>query len=262
MRATAFAETLPEAGEPQPGPDQGCSRRDGPEPPDRVRLATVLLGVLACAPFRAGAQPKAPSAGGSYESTYGAPVPMEIEEIARGVGNYQRTTVRSKAVVDTYAGGYYLLKGKGGAQVLGIPVPEVGAATDEFRGRDVEVVGLVREIPLHQATNRFCGLESKCEDPLLPALPNRQGGMPIQSITFWRIVDAGDDGGTGIESKGRRTLESLVGNSGKMDKQAIRVVGQFRGRNLYGDLPAKSERTASDWVIKDCLLYTSDAADE
>jgi hypothetical protein len=29
------------------------------------------------------------------------------------------------------------------------------------------------------------------------------------------------------------------------------VVGQFRGKNLYGDLPAKSQRDSADWVIKD-----------
>ena len=31
----------------------------------------------------------------------------------------------------------------------------------------------------------------------------------------------------------------------------MRVVGKFRGRNLFGDLPARSERDSADWVIKD-----------
>jgi hypothetical protein len=31
----------------------------------------------------------------------------------------------------------------------------------------------------------------------------------------------------------------------------VRVVGKFRGHNLYGDLPSKSQRRSADWVIKD-----------
>ena len=31
----------------------------------------------------------------------------------------------------------------------------------------------------------------------------------------------------------------------------VRVVGKFRGKNLYGDLPARRARERGDWVIKD-----------
>lgn len=34
----------------------------------------------------------------------------------------------------------------------------------------------------------------------------------------------------------------------------MRVAGQFRGRNLYGDLPARSHLDKDDWVIKDELF--------
>lgn len=34
----------------------------------------------------------------------------------------------------------------------------------------------------------------------------------------------------------------------------LRVVGKFRGRNLYGDLPIRSARRRQDWVIKDDLF--------
>jgi len=50
------------------------------------------------------------------------------------------------------------------------------------------------------------------------------------------------------------TLEQLVGREGKMDGQLVRVVGKFRGRNLFGDLPARSMRRADDWVIKESLF--------
>jgi hypothetical protein len=32
--------------------------------------------------------------------------------------------------------------------------------------------------------------------------------------------------------------------------EVVRVVGRFRGRNLFGDLPARSQKGANDWVIK------------
>ncbi|MEO8359714.1 MAG: Ig-like domain-containing protein [Vicinamibacteria bacterium] len=50
------------------------------------------------------------------------------------------------------------------------------------------------------------------------------------------------------------SLEQLVTRAGKMDGQLVRVVGKFRGRNLFADLPGKSMRTVNDWVIKDSLF--------
>ena len=50
------------------------------------------------------------------------------------------------------------------------------------------------------------------------------------------------------------SLELLVTRAGKMDGQLVRVVGKFRGRNLFADLPARSMRRVDDWVIKDSLF--------
>jgi hypothetical protein len=50
------------------------------------------------------------------------------------------------------------------------------------------------------------------------------------------------------------TLEALVAKPDKQEGRLVRVVGQFRGRNLYGDLPISSEKSRSDWVIKDDLF--------
>jgi hypothetical protein len=213
-------------------------------------LLALLLALLICAPQPSRAQAKAPPMSGSYESVYGVPEPMQLEEIARGVGHYERKTVRTKVVMDYFAGEYYLLKGPGAAKVLGISVAELSSEMNSFLGRDVEIVGLVRRIPDHQTSFPICGPESKCNDPLLPALPNRQGTMPVQSITIWKIVDLTEPGGTGTTG-GYLTIESLVLRPGRHDNQTIRVIGQFRGGNLYGDMPANSERSPADWVIKD-----------
>jgi hypothetical protein len=46
-------------------------------------------------------------------------------------------------------------------------------------------------------------------------------------------------------------LRALVASAGAAEKQLVRVRGQFRGRNLFGDLPGESRRGSSDWVIQD-----------
>jgi hypothetical protein len=49
------------------------------------------------------------------------------------------------------------------------------------------------------------------------------------------------------------SLEEVVTKPGKYDGKVLQVVGKFRGQNLYGDLPARSQRSSGDWVIKDDL---------
>ncbi|HET9316939.1 MAG TPA: hypothetical protein VFQ51_15205, partial [Vicinamibacteria bacterium] len=49
------------------------------------------------------------------------------------------------------------------------------------------------------------------------------------------------------------SLEDLVYSGGKADGRTVKVVGQFRGSNLHGDLPPVSHQNESDWVIKDAF---------
>jgi hypothetical protein len=122
----------------------------------------------------------------------------------------------------------------------------MASEANNFLGREVEIVGLVRPLPDNEDP-----LQSKLEDPLLPPLPKRQGSMPPQSITFWKIVDRTDFRGVLPGSQDYLTLESLVFSPGQFVNRKVRIIGQFRGRNLYGDLPARSERSPLDWVIKE-----------
>ena len=46
-------------------------------------------------------------------------------------------------------------------------------------------------------------------------------------------------------------LRALVASAGAAEKRSVRVRGQFRGRNLFGDLPGESRQASSDWVIQD-----------
>ncbi len=49
------------------------------------------------------------------------------------------------------------------------------------------------------------------------------------------------------------SLEDLVYSGGKADGKLVKVVGQFRGSNLHGDLPPVSRLHESDWVLKDAF---------
>ncbi len=71
-------------------------------------------------------------------------------------------------------------------------------------------------------------------------------------IQFWSW--AGPPEKVGKDRGAIISLEQLVARAGKMDGQLVRVVGKFRGRNLFADLPARSMRSANDWVIKDSLF--------
>ncbi len=213
-----------------------------------VRLAVAASAILlAAASVEAQTGGSISSSGSRYGSYYGPPVDVALADIASGGGSYQKRAVRTRGELDALGFGYtYFRLRDEGAEVLIIPVPEIAEHLRHLRGRRVEVVGLVRVLP------ERCG---DCSDPPLPTLPERQGHpeWPQVSVTIWRISDASrDEAGPKVKPLDT-TLEALVSSPGKRDGQLVRVVGKFRGRNLYGDLPVKSQRSNSDWVIKDEL---------
>lgn len=46
-------------------------------------------------------------------------------------------------------------------------------------------------------------------------------------------------------------LESLVKGPDRYQGRTIVVRGSFRGRNLFGDMPAGTAKDRSDWVLRD-----------
>jgi hypothetical protein len=190
-----------------------------------------------------------------YEDAVGVP----LSDIVRGFA-YNKKAVITQGVLDMMDTSlqYYRLRDEGAAALI---VPVYGAHDDVRRlvGREVEVTGLVREVPHHQeccVKVPRCILDSECEDPSLPPLPSleEQGRnhWPHVSVTIWAITDLTPPPGAERKREYRGvSLESLVMNPGERDGLTLRVVGQFRGKNLYGDLPSRSQRQSSDWVIKD-----------
>jgi hypothetical protein len=81
------------------------------------------------------------------------------------------------------------------------------------------------------------------------------GGSPVGgSIQFWKFLGPPEENEKAVSAAPTLSLEALVAHPDKQEGRLVRVLGQFRGRNLFGDLPSSSERSRSDWVIKDDLF--------
>jgi hypothetical protein len=127
----------------------------------------------------------------------------------------------------------YALRGSFGGRVYVTPLSD--AATEwetrapRWMGREVEVTGLFN------------------------AGANPDTGQTAYYIAMWGFLGPPDE-------KAQRgkvtevTLEELVTKPGKLDGKYVRVRGQFRGQNLFGDLPSSSRMRSSDWVIKEELF--------
>jgi hypothetical protein len=215
----------------------------------RVVLAAPAVLLMAARPAAAQLSVE-PS--GRYEM-YGEPIDVELWDVAFSAGRYQKRNIRTGGTADWLEEPYLRLRDQG-AEVVLIPTPGIEADLRSLLGRDVEVTGIVRELQRPRSDPCLLGHWSLCEDPNLPPLPDltdSRGHWPRVSITVWSLTDMTE------QRKKQRlealtvTLEALLSRPGARDGQTVRVVGKFRGRNLYGDLPARSQRNSSDWVIKD-----------
>jgi hypothetical protein len=179
--------------------------------------------------------------GNIYEQMYGEPLDISLEDLVNGSAAYEGRAVRTRGVMfpatdilsmnSTQSGGerQFVLRERGFVVRI-TPRPEI-AANFNFEamsniGRVMEVTGLFRSVTDSSLTDARGEIE------------------------FWRILAAPDKKERNKEGR-LVSLETLVGRPGRWDGRLVRVVGQFRGRNLFGDLPAKSQRTLSDWVIKE-----------
>jgi hypothetical protein len=173
-----------------------------------------------------------------YEMLYGTPVDVSLSDLVQNPMAYSNRAVRTSGRLEMSPSiqnrRTYILADSAVDTALLQPVPEIGAEFEsdamQFLGRQTQITGLVQE------------LSSNLGDPTQPRI----------GITFWQFM------GPPEEVKGPLkfvdvSLESLVSRPGREDGKTVRVVGKFRGRNLYGDLPARSERASGDWVIKDDL---------
>jgi hypothetical protein len=215
-----------------------------------AQLLLLLGPATADAQVRPMATPPSPTAFASY----GEPESVPLSDIATKGQYYQRVNVRTTGEMRSLGGNTaYFILADGSSRVLLIPAIE--GTSDVFRlvGRPIELTGVVRVLPAQQQMVRcYAQLmpESKCLDPELPVLPNARQEWPPVSITFFSMVDATPFGEKKAGAPGGVSLLEIITNPGPYAVKPITVVGVFAGRNLFGDLPAGSQRTPSDWVLK------------
>jgi hypothetical protein len=104
----------------------------------------------------------------------------------------------------------------------------VAVESKGWPGQVIEVTGVVRRDATSPATS------------------------PRYAVSFWDFDASGLPIGPSIAAEATSVkLPELIANPDAVRGRLVRVVGQFRGRNLYGDLPAPSFRHRLDWVLKD-----------
>jgi len=196
--------------------------------------ALIALGLARSAPAQIVVGQSDPS---RYEMMYGTPVEVSVDDLAQQPESYVGRAVRthgqlelSMEVGQTRRG--YLMRGLL-YRIIVAPVPDIQSEFEQqamqLLGRDVEVTGVFVQ---GQAS---------------------QTGGPNSGVQFWTYTGPPEKEPKGDIKAPEIKLEKLVTTPGTRDGQMIRVVGKFRGRNLYGDLPVSTQRTTADWVIKDDL---------
>lgn len=176
----------------------------------------------------------------SYEAQYGTPQDVTLDDLTIGVVRYHNAAVRVAGNLDIspYANGSpaasFALR-KGGAWVYLAPLKSGDDRLETdflgWIGREVTVTGLFMERGVN------------------PAVPTTSSSPPEGTLRYWRIEGPAEKRTKDeFPTADRRSMKALVEQS--EDGAIVRVVGQFRGRNLYGDLPLDSQRKSGDWVIK------------
>jgi len=168
-----------------------------------------------------------------YEALYGTPEEIPLEEVIRMLQRGERFThsVRTRGRFEDPGSGaaarsrptYALCEGPRCLSPVR-PAEEVAhafeVASESFRARELDIVG----------------------------------AFESGEFLFWSYTLASSDSnprGPG----GGLTLEALVNQKAPFGNRDVTVRGQFRGRNLFGDLPTGSGATPADWVISDGPFY-------
>jgi hypothetical protein len=171
-----------------------------------------------------------------YEQQYGTPVEVALSDLTQNASAYEGRAVRTKGQLDVESaqnGRQFGLRDIFGNRVLLVPVNEISGGWDtealKMTGKEIEVTGVF-------GSSRQTG--------------SLAGGY----IQFWKFLGPPEEDEKAVAAAPTLALEALVTHPDKQEGRLVRVVGQFRGRNLFGDLPSSSERSRSDWVIKDDLF--------
>lgn len=186
------------------------------------------------------------------EAQYGPPRVIELEALNLMPESYQRNHVIVEGEFSAIGVGQQWVLRHSGTSVLVIPGREFDAGQlSHLAGRRVEVRGIIRMLRKKQYVGKPPTDLDLVEDPLLPPMPADSPELPRASITVLAVRERASPESVAPQEIGggipRRILEEPAAYAGK----TTRILGQFRGRNLFGDLPLESARGKQDWVLKD-----------
>jgi hypothetical protein len=211
-----------------------------------VAATLVLFAQAAQVPPRYPTDPEVPRPQGG---TYGEPQGADLASLVFAPESCHGNHVIAKGRVDLLEHGKYWLLVDGHARVLLLAsYGMTGTDFDRMIGAWTEVRGICRAIRPKEYLN---GVDvDTLMFPDLPPLPAPRQDRPQVSITAFSVTDAGGPGraGPGAETA---IIRTVLNDPGAFVGVSVRVVGLFRGRNLFGDLPADSQRSPSDWVLKE-----------
>jgi hypothetical protein len=206
-------------------------------PVARAAALATLLSLLAATPLAAQ----------EYEAMYGQAIDVSLSDIVLNPESYRDRAVRTRGRLDisnNRSGVGYLLRAGVGAAVLIVPVADAAGAWEKsarrWLGHDVDITGVVVGQTIRGSVSEEATI----------------------GINFWSFIGPREKITKDAAERAQIvTLESLVSRVGQRDGQLVRVVGRFRGRNLFGDLPAKSQQSGGDWVIKqdEYAVWVTDA---
>jgi hypothetical protein len=166
----------------------------------------------------------------------GRPIDTTVKELIEEPGGFASQPIRVRARLERAEGGGYRLADDDASIVV---TPEPGLATllrasAQWVGHEIEITGRLRR-------------QGNPSGPAAaPSLPSTTA-LGDYFVSAWDCQ--GPEAAQATEGQAV-TLEALVSNPAAYEGEVVRVVGKFRGRNVHGDLPAKSQRHDTDWVIK------------
>jgi hypothetical protein len=168
-----------------------------------------------------------------YEMQYGKTIEVSLDDLVRMPESYVGKAVRTRGQLDIVPGTSrlsYSLRATFGERMRIYPVPQAESDFERqartWVGREVEVTGAV----------------NISQDPTA-------GGQSVYMLV-WGILGPPDEKAV-RRNEPTVPLEELVSKARQYDGQMVTVLGQFRGENLFGDLPSASRRRSADWVLKE-----------
>jgi len=216
----------------------GMSGPDGESLPNNLSSVPTLRRVEVPKPVAADTQKAvdrilewlgrpAPTGAVLREALYGRTVETAVGDVLEAPTSYLGRAVRLRGRLDAPAGTTEYRLVDGDLSLAVVPeaelVPFFQSQVTTWKGQDVELVGVFRR-----------GRASATE--------------PGHVVSFWDCT--APEAETAPAQGERTTLGALFADPNAWVGETVRVVGKFRGRNLFGDFPHNAGR-GGDWVIKD-----------